>query len=405
MRSRCKLCSQATAISRRDAWAGPTLVTRNTSSRRPTNASPTSSSAAPLPYISPVSTRVMPRSKPSWSAVTSASQRSGSSPMPAVPCPSTGIDSPSGRSSLRMDVAVMGLRLRNPLLHPLRHRHVIAIDRQELVDERGDFGIGDPLASIRDPVDDHLVIVQYRPDEFAVERGPVEGAQFLERGLELRHCQKGDVRIDVGLCGEGPFARRTADSLHAPVLPGPLHLTLRLFGRRIQSHAATVREVQDLLVHPLVIADQAVGERGDGLGRVGSCLHHPGHVDLAKVGLVQEREDHRRPEGLLVVGRLSLRVRGESAPRWKNWNEERCQDEYGQSFRIHGVFLPHRVRTEGGARRRFRHGLEYVRWWSQTGDRSRLRPERNRLHRPRARWRHALTVLLLLGVAGLQYLP
>src|SRR5882724_8360593 len=95
------------AISCREAWAGPTLVTRNTSLRRPSNASPTSSSAAPSPYISPVSTRVMPRSSPSWSAATSASQCSESSPRPAVPCPSTGIDSPSGSSSLRMVVADM----------------------------------------------------------------------------------------------------------------------------------------------------------------------------------------------------------------------------------------------------------------------------------------------------------
>src|ERR1700704_3718113 len=51
----------------------------------------------------------------------------------------------------------------------------------------------------------------------------------------------GDVRIDVGLCGEGPFARRTADSLHAPVLPGPLHLTLRLFGRPLCAEESGAR--------------------------------------------------------------------------------------------------------------------------------------------------------------------
>ena len=51
---------------------GSTLLTMKTSSRRPAIASPTSSSAPPLAYISAVSISVRPRSMPSRSAATSS---------------------------------------------------------------------------------------------------------------------------------------------------------------------------------------------------------------------------------------------------------------------------------------------------------------------------------------------
>ena len=60
MRSRFRLRTQAATVPRREALSGRTLLTRKTSSRRPAIASPTSSSTAPLPYISAVSMWFMP---------------------------------------------------------------------------------------------------------------------------------------------------------------------------------------------------------------------------------------------------------------------------------------------------------------------------------------------------------
>src|SRR5215469_10996170 len=64
-------------------------------SRTPAAARATTSSAAPLPYISAVSIKVMPRSMPSRSADASSAARRRSSPMCQVPCPSAGTRSPS----------------------------------------------------------------------------------------------------------------------------------------------------------------------------------------------------------------------------------------------------------------------------------------------------------------------
>jgi len=72
------------------------LLTRNTSSRRPRMASPTSSSAAPSPYISAVSIRRMPRSIPCCRAAISSLRRSACSPCVQVPMPSAGTVSPEG---------------------------------------------------------------------------------------------------------------------------------------------------------------------------------------------------------------------------------------------------------------------------------------------------------------------
>src|SRR5947209_7489450 len=88
-----RLRSQATTVPRREALCGSTLLTRNTASRRPSIASPTSSSAPPSPYISAVSISVMPRSMPRRSAATSSARRARFSPMCQVPCPRVGIRS------------------------------------------------------------------------------------------------------------------------------------------------------------------------------------------------------------------------------------------------------------------------------------------------------------------------
>ena len=52
MPSRFRLASHAFSVPSRVAFDGSTLLMRNTSSRRPAMASPTSSSERPLPYIS-----------------------------------------------------------------------------------------------------------------------------------------------------------------------------------------------------------------------------------------------------------------------------------------------------------------------------------------------------------------
>ena len=57
-------------------------------------ASPTISSALPSPYISAVSTSLMPSSSPSFTAFSSAALSEARSPMRQVPSPSTGTFSP-----------------------------------------------------------------------------------------------------------------------------------------------------------------------------------------------------------------------------------------------------------------------------------------------------------------------
>ncbi len=94
--SRFRLRSQAWIVPRRVACSGSTLLTRKTLSRRSAIAAPTSFSAPPSPYISAVSIRFMPRSRPRRSAAISSLRRRRSSPMPQVPCPSAGTVSPHG---------------------------------------------------------------------------------------------------------------------------------------------------------------------------------------------------------------------------------------------------------------------------------------------------------------------
>src|SRR6201994_1187208 len=104
--SRRRLPSQAATVPRVVACCGSTLDTRNTSSRRPAMASPTSLSASPSAYISAVSITVMPRSRPRRSARISSSRRAATSARCQVPCPSTGIRSPDGSFTVRMVVPV-----------------------------------------------------------------------------------------------------------------------------------------------------------------------------------------------------------------------------------------------------------------------------------------------------------
>jgi hypothetical protein len=86
----------------RDEFCGSTLLTINTSSRRPSMASATILSASPSPYNSAVSISVMPRSSPSFSAAISSSRRRGLSPMRHVPWPRRGTTSPPGSVSVGM---------------------------------------------------------------------------------------------------------------------------------------------------------------------------------------------------------------------------------------------------------------------------------------------------------------
>jgi hypothetical protein len=99
-------------VSRFEALLGSTLLTMKTSPRRPLIASPTTSSAPPLPYISAVSISVMPRSMPRRSALISSLRRHASSPIAQVPWPKigtrTGTDSPDGSLVVRTpDVAIV----------------------------------------------------------------------------------------------------------------------------------------------------------------------------------------------------------------------------------------------------------------------------------------------------------
>src|SRR5688572_24701144 len=85
----------------REAFDGNTLETRMTSSRRPSIASATTSSAPPSAYISAVSISDMPRSSPSFSAAISAARADARTPMFQVPWPRTGIGRPSRSFSWR----------------------------------------------------------------------------------------------------------------------------------------------------------------------------------------------------------------------------------------------------------------------------------------------------------------
>ena len=79
--------------------AGSTLLTRNTSSRRPSIASADEPSAAPSPYISAVSISVRPRSRPGCSASISTASGCRPCPMCHVPMPRAGIVSPEGNGT------------------------------------------------------------------------------------------------------------------------------------------------------------------------------------------------------------------------------------------------------------------------------------------------------------------
>ena len=100
MPNRRRLDSHAAIVPWRVAWWGSTLLTRNTSSRRPSIARPISRSLAPSPYISAVSMSVIPRSRPVCSA--SISTASGCRPCPRchVPMPRAGIVSPEGNGTV-----------------------------------------------------------------------------------------------------------------------------------------------------------------------------------------------------------------------------------------------------------------------------------------------------------------
>lgn len=96
VRRRFRLFSQARRTPAREALEGRTFETRKVSSRRPAMASATTTSAPPSAYISAVSISVTPRSRPSFSALTSSARRRESSPIFHVPWPRTGMASPQG---------------------------------------------------------------------------------------------------------------------------------------------------------------------------------------------------------------------------------------------------------------------------------------------------------------------
>ena len=79
------IASHAPTRRERDAFCGYALVTRNNWSRRLPSAAQISVSAAPSPYISAVSTSVMPSSTPARSAAISSDRRSARSPIFQVP--------------------------------------------------------------------------------------------------------------------------------------------------------------------------------------------------------------------------------------------------------------------------------------------------------------------------------
>ena len=124
MRSRARLRSQAAIVPRRDAFSGSTFDARNTSSRRPAIASPTSSSTAPEPYISAVSTWVMPASSPRRSAAIAAAR---SCSISQVPWPITA----TGRCVGPNDRAFASLRAR--FEHSLSPENLMVVDVDRLL--------------------------------------------------------------------------------------------------------------------------------------------------------------------------------------------------------------------------------------------------------------------------------
>ena len=126
-------------------------------SRTSPSASPISVSAAPSPYISAVSMRVMPSSTPARSAAISPARRSARSPIIQVPWPSAGTLSPSGSDTVfiglpscdrtpRISTAHRGHRsvldsacpARRPAAAPRRcgrgrHRSSVDVQRAEIV--------------------------------------------------------------------------------------------------------------------------------------------------------------------------------------------------------------------------------------------------------------------------------
>src|SRR5258708_1356100 len=99
-----RLRSQAAIVPLRDAlcvaFSGKTFVTRNTPSRRPGMASPTSSSERPSPYISAVSMSVAPASRPRRSVAISSARSARWSPMFQAPRPKAGTCSPEGSATV-----------------------------------------------------------------------------------------------------------------------------------------------------------------------------------------------------------------------------------------------------------------------------------------------------------------
>src|SRR6478736_349729 len=137
---RLRLFSQADTVPRREAFPGITLLTMKASSRRPATASPTTSSAPPLAYISAVSINVIPRSMPSRNAVTSSLRRAALSPMVQVPCPRAATVSPVGS-------AIRGMVLMDRRLAP---RGILEITGERIKRNHVDLAISDgDLGSVR----------------------------------------------------------------------------------------------------------------------------------------------------------------------------------------------------------------------------------------------------------------
>src|SRR5882724_1952799 len=174
---RLRLFSQAATVPRREAFPGITLLTMKASSRRPATASPTTSSAPPLAYISAVSISVIPRSMPSRSAVTSSLRRFALSPMVQVPCPSAGTVSPVGS-------AIRGMVLMDRRLAP---RGILEITGERIKRTHVDFTIPDgDLGSVRagtlardDAQPDRAALGLPRAARFRLWRGPASALRSL----------------------------------------------------------------------------------------------------------------------------------------------------------------------------------------------------------------------------------
>src|SRR6516165_1753167 len=113
------------------------------SSRNPSAACATISSARPLPYISAVSIKVMPSSIPSRTAAASSATRRRASPICQVPWPSAGTRSPPGNVTIGKSAVISSLLTRPA--DKSRCRGVGgATDRQELPGLVRDIDIDNP---------------------------------------------------------------------------------------------------------------------------------------------------------------------------------------------------------------------------------------------------------------------